>query len=198
MHLLSDQITHSELQTVMRVLSQTLQTHSSGDIVEFGCYVGTTSVHIQPLALLHKRSFHVYDSFEGLPEKTIEDSSPAGLEFKKGELRASKKQFIQNFKKANIPLPVIHKGWFSTVSPQDVPRNICFAFLDGDFYASIYDSLLLVWPRLTTHGLVLVHDYGRATLPGAKRATDHFISHTQNAQLVRVQEHIAIIHKLPN
>ena len=196
MHLLSDQISPSELLVVIQSLEETLRELPSGDIAELGCYVGTTSIHIQPIALRYARQFHVYDSFAGLPAKTKEDESPAGLEFQRGELLASKKQFIQNFNKANLPLPVIHKGWFSDLTGKDMPNTLCFAFLDGDFYGSIYDSLQLVWPRLVTQGKVLVHDYGRATLPGAKRAVHHFLSHTPNAKLQRVQEHIAVICKL--
>lgn len=195
MQLVSDQISSNELAVVIGVLKKTIKDLPTGDIAEFGCYVGTTSLHIQPIALQHTRQFHVYDSFAGLPEKTKEDDSPAGLDFKQGELFASKKQFIQNFKKAGMPSPTIHKGWFSDLTSNDVPQALCFAFLDGDFYSSIYDSLQLVWPNILANGIVLIHDYGRATLPGAKRAVVHFMSHTPNAQLVRVQEHIAILQK---
>ena len=35
----------------------------------------------------------------------------------------------------------MHKGWFDQLSDREVPEQIAFAFLDGDFYSSIIDSL---------------------------------------------------------
>ena len=196
MHLLSDQITPAELNVVLDNFKHTISNAVAGDVVEFGCYVGTTSVHLQKLCQQTNKTLYVYDSFEGLPEKSVKDESPAGLEFKKGELFASKKELIKNFKKANLPLPIIYKGWFSNVTPKDLPNNISFAFLDGDFYDSIYDSLQIITPYVQKNGLILVHDYGRATLPGAKRAVHDFLVHNKDLQFIRSQEHIAILKKL--
>ena len=98
MKLLSDQIDERELSIILRELERVLSQAVAGDVVEFGCYVGTTSVPMaQRLRSTDKRLF-VYDSFEGLPEKTAEDESPAGLQFRAGELLATKAQFIRNFK----------------------------------------------------------------------------------------------------
>jgi O-methyltransferase len=196
MQLLSDQITNQELNVVLDNFGIIVSQNISGDVVEFGCYVGTTSVHLQKICIKNNKTLHVYDSFEGLPDKSNKDDSPAGIEFKKGELFASKKELIKNFKKANLPLPIIHKGWFSEIKPKDVPNVISFAFLDGDFYDSIYDSLKIVVPNMQKGGLILVHDYGRATLPGAKKAVQDFLASNKSVSFVRSQEHIAILKKL--
>lgn len=44
MKLLSDQVSESEIKVILRELSKTRAV--LGDVVEFGCYVGTTSVFI--------------------------------------------------------------------------------------------------------------------------------------------------------
>lgn len=194
MQLLSDQITFKELAVVLQYAEQAMA--QPGDLVEFGCYVGTTSVHLMSIAAEYQRTLHVYDSFEGLPEKSMQDESPAGIEFKKGALATSKRQFILNVKKSNLPLPVIHKAWFNQLTPKDIPASIAFAFLDGDYYYSISDSLNLAWSHLQPKGFVLVHDYATATLPGVKKCVDEFINNTPTAKLLRQQEHIAIIQKL--
>lgn len=193
--LLSDQITRAELEVVLRYCTKTMYSLSEGDIVELGCYVGTTSIHLQKIALQFGRTLHVYDSFEGLPPKTLQDSSPAGLDFRAGELTASKKALITNFVKQNLPLPVIHKGWFSGLGDTDLPDQIAFAFLDGDFYQSIVDSFRVVWPRLRRDGFVLVHDYERTALPGVKRAVQQFLAAHHDARMVRAEQHIAVITK---
>lgn len=191
MKLLSDQIDERELQIILRELRTVVTAQVPGDVVEFGCYVGTTSVPMAQLLQTTEKTLHVYDSFEGLPEKTAEDKSPAGEQFKAGELSASKKKFIKNFKQAGLPLPVITKGWFSDVTPEQVPREIAFAFLDGDYYRSVLDPLKLVWPRLAPGAVVIIDDYANEALPGAAKATDEWLL-THPAQL-RVEHSLAII-----
>ena len=44
MKLLSDQIDERELNIILRELERVLSQAVAGDVVEFGCYVGTTSV----------------------------------------------------------------------------------------------------------------------------------------------------------
>ncbi len=191
MKLLSDQIDERELNIILRELERVLSQAVAGDVVEFGCYVGTTSVPMaQRLRSTDKRLF-VYDSFEGLPEKTAEDESPAGLQFQAGELLATKAQFIKNFKQAGLSLPVITKGWFADVSPERVPKHICFAYLDGDYYHSILDPLKLIWNRLSSGAIIVVDDYANEALPGAAKAVDEWLL-THPAKM-RVEHSLAII-----
>lgn len=145
-----------------------------GDFVELGCYKGDTSLLLQKM--LHKNGedhrLFLYDSFEGLPERTKEDASVAGDGFKKGELDVTKKEVVLKFKKAGLPVPKIKKAFFEELSPEDLPEKIAFAFLDGDLYTSIKTSLKLVLPRLTKDAILLVHDYNNPQLPGVARAVD--------------------------
>ncbi len=64
--LLSDQIDRSELAVILREFERVQDI--AGDVVEFGCFAGTTSVHISKWLEGSDRTFHVYDSFAGLPE----------------------------------------------------------------------------------------------------------------------------------
>lgn len=175
--IISDQVDSRELGVVLRELEAFLADGVAGSIVEFGCYVGSTSVFIQRLLTKYNSSneYHVFDSFEGLPEKTAKDVSPAGEQFKAGELYATKKQFIMNLKKAGMALPVIHKGWFNQLTRTEVPGQIMFAFLDGDYYESIRDSLQLIEGKLTDGAIIVVDDYSNEALPGVARAVDDWI-----------------------
>lgn len=195
--IISDQISADELAVILRELQRVLQRNVPGAIAEFGCYEGTTSLFVRRLLDLsgqsETREFHVYDSFAGLPEKVGADSSPSGEQFKGGELSVSKKRFIANFKRASLALPDIHKGWFSALTPADVPDEIAFAFLDGDFYESILDSLQLVWPRLAHGGIVTIDDYAREALPGVEKAVADYFHGTPKR--LRHEASIAIIQK---
>ena len=190
--LLSDQIDRMELAVILRELVRT--SSISGDVVEFGCFTGTTSVHIARWLDGYGKSYHVYDSFEGLPEKTAPDVSPAGEQFKAGELAVTKKQFIINCKKAGVRLPVIHKGWFSDLDERDVPEPISFAFLDGDYYESVRVPLELIEHKLTPGAVIVVDDYVNEALPGASRAVDEWRKRTKWQTRLIMEHSLAILH----
>ena len=190
--LLSDQVDEREVAIILRELEAVLKNHIPGDVVEFGCYVGTTSVFLAERLKNSSRKLYLYDSFEGLPPKTNEDNSPAGMQFKTGELLATKRQLITNIKQANVPMPVITKGWFSDLSEKDVPNKIAFAFLDGDYYRSVRDPLVLIWNRLAPGAIIVVDDYANEALPGAAKATDEWL-YGHHGKL-RVEHSLAIIH----
>ena len=189
--LVSDQVNREQLRVILGELEQLLDT-TEGAVVEFGCYIGTTSLFIRRLLDAHSdsRPFHVYDSFAGLPAKTAQDQSRAGDQFQAGELAVSKKQFMQQFQKAGLRAPFTHKGWFSDLTPADVPDPIAFAFLDGDFYESIRDSLRLVLPHMQAGGVVIVDDYAREALPGAARAVHELLPGTS----VQTHHNLGVIH----
>ncbi len=193
--LISDQVNRHELRIILSELLQIIETETKGDIVEFGCYTGTTSLFIERLLITTtpKRSFHIYDSFLGLPAKNIQDSSPAGEQFKPGQLYASKQTLIQNFKKANLPLPTIHKGWFEDLSGKDLPEIIAFAFLDGDFYSSIHASLRLIETRLSKGACIVIDDYLSESLPGTQKAVDAWLIRNPVWKL-RVVHGMAVMH----
>jgi O-methyltransferase len=136
--------------------------------------------------------FYVYDSFAGLPEKTAQDTSPLGIQFKAGELLASKKQFIKNMMQAGVPVPHIKKAWFKDLTQNDVPSTIAFAFLDGDYYQSVVDSLKLIEKRLSPGATIIVDDYGNAGLPGASKAVDEWLH--KHPALLKVEQTLAVIY----
>jgi O-methyltransferase len=194
--IISDQISREGLEVVLRQLEKTLERNVPGAVVEFGCYIGTTSLFIRRVldaaGQSGAREFHVYDSFDGLPEKSIQDTNAAGVDFTAGKLYVSKKEFLQQFRAASLQPPVVHKGWFNELTAQDVPQPIAFAFLDGDFYDSIISSLRLVWPHMSQGGTIVIDDYQRETLPGVERAIHDFFQGKRPRSL-RAAQNKAII-----
>lgn len=189
--LVSDQVDKDQVRVILSELEKVLP-KLDGAVVEFGCYIGTTSLFIRRLLDIYQdtREFHVYDSFEGLPPKTKEDESRAGEQFQVGELAVSRKQFLQQFQKAGLKPPSIHKGWFSELTAADVPDKIAYAFLDGDFYKSIRDSIKLVRPHMQKGGVIIIDDYAREALPGAAKAA-HELLISRN---ITVSHNLGIVH----
>ncbi|MDR0887300.1 MAG: TylF/MycF family methyltransferase [Candidatus Nomurabacteria bacterium] len=128
-----------------------------------------------PEKLINKKLW-LYDSFSGLPEKSKEDLSAIGESFQKGELFCTKAEVITKFAKANLPKPVIKKAWFSDLKPEDLPNEICFALLDGDFYDSIKTSLELIENNLTKNATIIIDDFANPALPGARQATEEWLT----------------------
>ncbi|MCW1908441.1 MAG: TylF/MycF family methyltransferase [Candidatus Saccharibacteria bacterium] len=191
--IISDQITAKELTVLLSELSAVISRGVIGDVVELGCYEGTAALHEMRLIrqLASDKQLWLYDSFEGLPEKSLADFSPAGTQFTTGALRTSKQKLIHNFKKAGLPLPKVKKAWFKDLKTDDLPDKICFAFLDGDYYDSIIQSLRLVWPKLSPGATVIVDDYQNEALPGAARAVNTWLS--THAVSISVEASLAII-----
>lgn len=190
--IISDQITKQELRVILREAERALS--RAGAFVEFGCYAGTTSLFLERLFVASgdAREFHVYDSFQGLPEKTAQDQSPSGEQFRAGELSVSRKDFIVNFKKAGLRLPRVHKGWFDELADSDVPDGIAFAFLDGDYYESVRVPLELVESKLVPGAIIVIDDYANLALPGAARAAGEW-ARAQGYE-IRSEQSLGIIH----
>jgi len=165
-----------QIKHILKNLREVLEADIPGDVVELGCNFGTTSVFIRRM-LDHYNSdkiFHVYDSWEGLPQKSEEDGNTGN--FRKGSCKVTISHFHFAFNHEKLKLPVIHSGWFSDIPAEEYPDNICFAFFDGDFYSSIIDSFTKVYPKLVKGARVLIDDYEHPKLPGCPKACQDYLS----------------------
>lgn len=180
----NDQVSRGETEKIIEITRECLSL--PGDYVELGCYKGDTSLSIaevlsefnrgNPVENSVEKKLFIYDSFEGLPKKSVFDESVLGVDFREGELLVTKREVKERFLRSGLPVPAIRKGWFSDLTTQDMPSKIAFAFLDGDFYESICDSLRLVSLQMVKGGIIMVHDYNNPSLPGVRRAVDEWLS----------------------
>ena len=171
----NDQVSQEETEKILELARKSLV--SPGDFVELGCYKGDTSLLLAEIIKDTDHILYIYDSFEGLPEKTEKDQSALGENFKAKELFVTKREVKERFLRAGYKLPVIKKAWFNELKEADLPERIAFAFLDGDFYESIRDSLRLIEKKI--NGIIIVHDYLNPALPGVKRAVDEWLINKQ-------------------
>ncbi len=188
------QISTKETDIILQELANI--TDITGDVVEFGCYAGDTSAVIaNALKDTPDKWLYLYDSFEGLPAKTAADNSAAGWRFQEGALKVSPETVVHKFKKLGLPEPVIVKKWFNQLDDEDLPAQISFALLDGDFYESIKTSFTKVAPRIVQGGIIVVHDYRSAELPGVAKAVNEFMQQNPDAYAFRLKSTLAILTK---
>jgi len=175
--IISTMVAAHHIEFLIDQLEKVINLGVEGDILELGCNQGTTSIFIKKFLNLinSQKSFHVYDSFTGLPAKQKEDNLSLKV-YQKGDMAVSESHLIENFCKQNLESPIIHQGWFAQIPDKEYPEKICFAFLDGDFYSSIMDSLNKIYDKLEPGAIVCVHDYGWDKLPGAEKACKDFLS----------------------
>lgn len=166
-------ISYEQKRELSLALDAVLSKNVDGEVVELGCYVGESSKILRRTLDITKsdKRLHVYDSFEGLPP--LHDCEK-NCGWKPGTLNTTEDVLVKNFQRNGLEPPIICKGWFKDIPDDKLPQQICFAFLDGDFYDSIYDSLIKIYDRVVNGGIVLFHDYGRADLPGVETAVKNF------------------------
>jgi O-methyltransferase len=166
-------INDSQIEKLVENLIKVFKNKIDGDVVELGCYVGESSKYLAKtlIELKSKKRLYVFDSFEGLPDLSKWEE---GTGWRPRTLKTTEEVLISNFTENNLPIPIIHKDWFKDIPNYKIPQKICFAFLDGDFYESIYDSLNKVYDKVSDGGVILFHDYKRPDLPGVEGAIKDF------------------------
>ena len=167
--------TPEQINSLVFKLHELIINNVEGDIVELGCYVGESSKYLMKTIVEtnSKKNLFVYDSFEGLPDLSKWEENTG---WRPRTLQTTEEILISNFRENNLPLPIIHKDWFKNIPDYKIPDKICFAFLDGDFYDSIYDSLVKVYDKVVDGGVIFFHDYQRNDLPGVDAAIRDFLT----------------------
>ena len=188
----NDQVSALETEKIIELAREKLK--CQGDFVELGCYKGDTSLLLAEVLKGTDKKLWIYDSFEGLPEKSEIDESALGINFKVGELYVTKREVKERFLRANLPVPVIKKAWFNELGDSDLPKKISFAFLDGDLYESIKDSLKLIEDKMSVGGVIVVHDYSNEALPGVAKATEEWMKEKRH-ELLRYESLAMIVIK---
>ncbi|MEM9255606.1 MAG: TylF/MycF/NovP-related O-methyltransferase [Pseudomonadota bacterium] len=133
-----------------------------GCIVECGCWKGGATVNLSLIAAITGRTLKVYDSFEGLPPPEKGDPV-AERAFKNGFVAGAFSGSLDEVKGnverlGDISVCEFHRGWFADTLPHhDGP--IALAFWDVDFYASLHDCLINLWPWIVEDGYVCMDEY---------------------------------------
>ena len=158
---------------VMRLLSEQIyQLNISGDVAELGVFQGEFSSLIS--AAFPDRKIHLFDTFEGFSEKDVAIETSCNLSrARTGDFSSTDVDSVLRI----MPDPartVIHKGWFPDTFADITDADFCFVSLDADLYAPTAAALPLFYERLSTGGVLLIHDVYSTQFSGCKKAVDEF------------------------
>jgi O-methyltransferase len=163
---------------------------SGGEVVECGVWRGGM---IRGLAdvLGSDRKYHLFDSFEGLPQAQEEVDGQAAIAWQQN---TASPYFYDNcsadeayarglFEGSGLDVE-FHRGWFDDTIPKYQPeRPIAVLRLDGDWYNSTMTCLRGLVPHLAPKALVLVDDY--YYWDGCARALHDYLAETKSTMRIR-------------
>jgi O-methyltransferase len=143
-----------------------------GNLAELGVYKGLTAKLIHHY--VPEKKLYLFDSFEGFNVKDLrKEEQETNVKISSNLFLDTNVEIVKkNINPVNDNVEFL-KGNFP-FSITDSLKNELFSFvhLDADLYFPILKGLEFFYPRLSTGGILLIHDYN-AWL-GARKATDEF------------------------
>jgi O-methyltransferase len=156
-----------------------------GCYVECGTWAGGLSFAMMD-ALPQITEFHLFDSFEGLPEPTQADGKEA---FDPTNLwhdgnKADFANFMQALRDTGHRNVTVQKGWFEDTLPGFRPKDpVAILRLDGDWYESTMTCLKYLYGLVSEGGLIIVDDYDDWV--GCRKALHDFLSESDASESIR-------------
>jgi O-methyltransferase len=173
------------LESTFDIVSKAEKEGIPGALVECGVAKGGCSAMMALTSRYFgaRRKLWLFDSYEGLPDPTVDDfkGEKAGEiigPLAKGMLVGTVEQVKDlMFNKCSVSEDEVHlvKGWFQDTVPgtKDRVGKIAVLRLDGDWYESTKCCLENLYDSVTEGGYLIIDDYG--TCFGCKRAVDEFL-----------------------
>jgi O-methyltransferase len=174
--------------------------HQPGHIVECGVWRGGMSAAIASL-LGPQRSYHLFDSFAGLPPAEDVDG-PAAAHWQADthapgyhdNCTATRAQAQATMQHSGAPHYQLHEGWFQDTLPQThFPEPIALLRLDGDWFQSTLTCLTHLFPHVAVGGRIILDDYG--TWEGCTKAVHHYLGSEHRPEAIQHHRGVAFIDK---
>lgn len=168
--------------TLHRMAKRITEQNISGSIAELGVYRGDIAWQLN--ALFPERELLLFDTFKGFDEKDVKTEKEHC--FSRAE--------IQNFSdtsadyvKSRLPFPeqaFFYPGYFPETTSGLPDRSFALVSLDTDLYEPILAGLEYFYPKLSSGGMILLHDYNNTQFRGCKEAVRQY--EKNNAPLLLV------------
>lgn len=152
-----------------------------GDVVEFGCWKGSTTLLLTKLLAIYDPSgpkvVHVFDSFEGLTQFHAADAVAVS---QLGDYQGSRRYLEHCAKLADLEdMILIHEGHIETTLPifvkEHQEKRFSFVYCDTDLYKATSTILEGMWRLLTIGGLMVFDQWNMSEFPGEGIAVNEFM-----------------------
>jgi len=151
---------------IQRLKTENIQ----GAFAELGVYQGETARMIHEMD--SARTFHLFDTFEGFNKQDVSSEKISDVN-RSVDFSDTSEGTVIKFLDGNTNV-VIHKGYFPATTESLRDEKYAFVHLDADLYNPTLAGLRYFYPRLTTGGVIIIHDYNH-TWEGVTQAVDEFI-----------------------
>lgn len=135
------------------------------------------------------RNYHLFDSFEGLPDVTAIDGDKAAVWMETNDIAACKtdeRYAREAMSQAGVDNANIVKGWFNeTLKTVEFPRGIALLRLDADWYSSTAECLNTLYDKVNIGGMIIFDDY--FAWDGCSKALHDFLSVNKLSDRIRVK-----------
>ncbi len=155
-----------------RMAKRVTEGNIPGDIAELGVYQGDIAWQLN--ALFPDRQLLLFDTFEGFDRKDVQ------IEMEGNYSKAAEKNFSDTsveYVRSRLPFPqnaLFYPGYFPKTTKGIPERWFAFVSLDADLYAPIQAGLKYFYPRLSSGGMILLHDYNNTQFQGCREAVRRY------------------------
>jgi O-methyltransferase len=144
----------------------------AGSFAELGVYQGNTARLIHHYA--PDRALHLFDTFEGFTGRGAGDERhTTGEAVDSRQFSDTSLDLVRAKVAPQNGNVTFHRGFFPDSVPAPLGQQpFAFVHLDADLYGPTLAGLNFFYPRLSRHGVLVVHDYNAWI--GARTAVDEF------------------------
>jgi O-methyltransferase len=159
---------------IILLLRTVIDNNTTGEFAEVGVYQGETAKLIHHFC--PERKLSLFDTFEGFDERDICNENA----------QIQNSESIKDFKGTSTRLVHIKiaphnnnvkffKGYFpESVHEEFDTKSFAFVHLDVDLYQPTKSGLDFFYPKMSTNGIILIHDFN--AWPGVRKAVVEFLS----------------------
>jgi O-methyltransferase len=166
------------LNNIQECVERVIADDVPGDLIETGVWRGGASILMRAVLRAHgvsDRKVFAADSFEGLPEPSVEDYPVDARSrlYRENFLASSLDEVKRNFERYGLLDNQVEfvQGWFNETLPGLRDRQWSVLRLDGDMYESTMVALESLYPSLSPGGFLIVDDFHLDT---CKKAVEDF------------------------
>ena len=159
----------SRLYLLLLNIARVLKDAIPGDFAEIGVYRGNTARILAQAARAGGRRLFLFDTFSGFNSADQADTDCPSRAFADTSLEK-----VNDFVGTDCVEYVV--GRFpNSLTTVKISNHFAIVHLDCDLYQPTADGLTYFYPRLSSGGLLILHDYSSGHWSGCARAIDAFL-----------------------